>query len=39
VFSTLFQRLPKLRLTVPVDEIKFRYDAFVYGVDALPVTW
>ncbi|MGF6754311.1 cytochrome P450 [Paraburkholderia sp. GAS42] len=39
VFSTLFQRLPNLRLTVPVDEIKFRYDAFVYGVDALPVVW
>jgi cytochrome P450 len=39
VFSTLFQRLPTLRLAVPVEEIKFRYDAFVYGVDALPVEW
>jgi cytochrome P450 len=39
VFSTLFQRLPTLRLAVPVEEIKFRYDAFVYGVDTLPVAW
>ncbi|SAL42154.1 cytochrome P450 [Caballeronia humi] len=39
VFTTLFQRLPKLRLAVPLDDIKFRYDAFVYGVDALPVEW
>ncbi|SAK65871.1 cytochrome P450 [Caballeronia arationis] len=39
VFTTLFQRLPKLRLAVPVEDIKFRYDAFVYGVDALPVEW
>jgi cytochrome P450 len=39
VFSTLFQRLPALRLAVPVEEIKFRYDAFVYGVDTLPVEW
>ena len=39
VFSTLFQRLPTLRLAVPVEEIKFRYDAFVYGVDTLPVEW
>jgi len=39
VFSTLFQRLRTLRLAVPVEEIKFRYDAFVYGVDTLPVEW
>ncbi|MEM5341442.1 cytochrome P450 [Paraburkholderia azotifigens] len=39
VFTTLFQRLPKLRLAVPVEDLKFRYDAFVYGVDALPVEW
>jgi cytochrome P450 len=39
VFTTLFQRLPKLRLAVPVEDIKFRYDAFVYGVDELPVEW
>jgi cytochrome P450 len=39
VFTSLFQRLPKLRLAVPLEEIKFRYDAFVYGVDALPVVW
>ena len=39
VFTTLFQRLPSLKLAVPVEEIKFSEDAFVYGVKSLPVTW
>lgn len=39
VFSTLFQRLPKLALSIPLSEVPFRYDAFVFGVDAMPVTW
>lgn len=39
VFSVLFRRLPKLALSVPLAEIPFRYDAFVFGVDAMPVTW
>jgi cytochrome P450 len=39
VFSVLFLRLPKLALSVPLSEIPFRYDAFVFGVDAMPVTW
>tara|TARA_A100001391_G_scaffold145276_1_gene102910 strand:- start:40547 stop:41791 length:1245 start_codon:yes stop_codon:yes gene_type:complete len=39
VFTKLFQRFPKLKLAVPFEELEFRYDAFVYGVDKLPVTW
>jgi cytochrome P450 len=39
VFSALFQRFPNLRLSVPVEQIKFRPDAFVYGMEALPVEW
>lgn len=39
VFSKLFQRFPNLKLAVPFDELEFRYDAFVYGIDKLPVTW
>ncbi|WP_028205114.1 cytochrome P450 [Paraburkholderia nodosa] len=39
VFTSLFQRLPKLRLAMPLEDLKFRHDAFVYGVDALPVEW
>ncbi|GGO78078.1 cytochrome P450 [Nonomuraea cavernae] len=38
-WSTLFDRLPGLRLAVPLDEVPFRSDMFVYGVHALPVTW
>lgn len=39
VFSTLFQRLPTLALTVPVDDLQFRFDGFVYGLKSLPVTF
>ena len=39
VFSKLFQRFPNLKLAVPFDELEFRYDAFVYGIEKLPVTW
>src|SRR5690606_36675968 len=39
VFSKLFQRFPNLKLAVPVEELEFRYDAFVYGIEKLPVTW
>lgn len=39
VFSKLFQRFPNLKLAVPFEELTFRYDAFVYGIDSLPVSW
>src|SRR5690606_24107896 len=39
VFSKLFQRCPTLRLAVPFDTLDFRHDAFVYGIDKLPVSW
>lgn len=39
VFSTLFQRFPKLDLAVPVEELHFKGGHFVYGVEALPLTW
>jgi cytochrome P450 len=37
--STLLRRLPDLRLAVPFDDIRFRPDKVVYGVESLPVTW
>jgi cytochrome P450 len=37
--ATLFRRLPTLRLAIPMEEVKFDYDALVYGVHELPVTW
>ncbi|PUB25371.1 hypothetical protein C8K30_107117 [Promicromonospora sp. AC04] len=39
VFSTLFKRIPTLRLAVASDELPFKYDGIVYGVHKLPVTW
>ncbi|WP_041541650.1 cytochrome P450 [Catenulispora acidiphila] len=38
-WSTLLRRIPGLRLAVPVDDVPFRNDMFVYGVHALPVEW
>lgn len=35
----LARRVPSLRLAVPFEEITFKENAHVYGVDRLPVTW
>jgi cytochrome P450 len=35
----LFRRLPGLRPAAPVEELSFRHDTVVYGLNALPVTW
>jgi cytochrome P450 len=37
--ETLFRRLPSLRLTVPLEEIPFKYGSAVHGVHSVPVTW
>lgn len=37
--NLLFERLPGLRLAVPLDELPFKYDAGIYGVYELPVIW
>jgi cytochrome P450 len=39
VFDTLFRRIPTLQLAAPVEELRFKDDAVVYGVQELPVTW
>jgi cytochrome P450 len=39
VFPALFRRLPSLRLAVPEEELRFNFDAFVYGLRSLPLTW
>ncbi|MEU9255025.1 cytochrome P450 [Streptomyces sp. NPDC048270] len=39
LWSTLFARIPTLRLAVPLDDVPFRTDMFVHGVHELPVTW
>lgn len=37
--GTLMRRIPNMRLAVPVSELDFKEDNFVYGVEHLPVTW
>jgi cytochrome P450 len=39
VFGTLFRRIPGLRLGIPLSDVPFKNDSFIYGVDALPVIW
>jgi cytochrome P450 len=37
--GTLVRRLPGLRLAVPADDVAWRADRLVRGVQALPVAW
>jgi hypothetical protein len=39
VYSTLYKRIPTLRLATDLDQVPFKYDGQVYGVYELPVTW
>ncbi|GAA3707130.1 cytochrome P450 [Streptomyces tremellae] len=39
VYSTLYRRVPTLRLAADLGDIPFKHDGSVYGVYELPVTW
>jgi pentalenic acid synthase len=39
VFSTLFERIPTLRVAVPVDELPYKHGGLLFGLHELPVTW
>lgn len=39
VLETLLRRLPRLRLGVPFEELRFNEAGAVYGVQELPATW
>ncbi|MEE1768107.1 cytochrome P450 [Streptomyces sp. JV185] len=39
VWTTLFRRIPSLRLVKPLDDVPRKEGAIVYGVHELPVTW
>ena len=39
VYSTLYRRIPTLRLAAELADIPFKHDGAVYGVYELPVTW
>jgi cytochrome P450 len=37
--STLFRRIPTLKLAVPREELRFNYDGLIYGLRELPLSW
>ncbi|MFF5023412.1 cytochrome P450 [Streptomyces collinus] len=37
--SMLFARFPTLRLALPAEDVRFRQNTLVYGLEELPVTW
>ncbi|MFJ8927450.1 cytochrome P450 [Streptomyces sp. NPDC102364] len=39
IYPTLLHRIPTLRAVDDLDAIPFKYDAIIYGLHALPVTW
>ncbi|MCX5535921.1 cytochrome P450 [Streptomyces sp. NBC_00006] len=39
IYPTLLRRIPTLRAIDDLDAIPFKYDAIIYGLHALPVTW
>ncbi|MEF9909534.1 cytochrome P450 [Streptomyces sp. P5-A9] len=39
IYPTLFRRIPTLRTVDALEAIPFKYDAVIYGLHALPVTW
>ncbi|MFJ5836854.1 cytochrome P450 [Streptomyces shenzhenensis] len=39
VYGTLYRRIPGLRLAGALEDVRFKHDAFIYGVHELPVTW
>lgn len=38
-FAALLRRLPGLALAVAPDELRYRDEALIHGLEALPVTW
>jgi cytochrome P450 len=38
-FTELLKRLPGLALAVPIEEISYKSDFFIYGTERLPIAW
>lgn len=38
-FIALVDRIPSLRVSVPIEELSFKGEVFVYGLHRLPVQW
>ncbi|GAB3161952.1 cytochrome P450 [Myceligenerans halotolerans] len=39
VIDTLLRRVPDIRPAVPVEDLPFKKDTLVYGINEFPVTW
>ncbi|MGW1208434.1 cytochrome P450 [Streptomyces sp. NPDC002499] len=39
VYGTLYRRIPTLKLAGALEDVRFKEDAFIYGVHELPVAW
>ncbi|MFF1318593.1 MULTISPECIES: cytochrome P450 [Streptomyces] len=39
VYGTLYKRIPTLKLAGDLQDVRFKTDAFIYGVHELPVSW
>lgn len=39
VLRTLIERVPTLRLAIPFGKLPFKYDALIFGIHEVPVTW
>ena len=39
VYTALINRMPNLALAVPIDQLEFKSDNAVYGLQHLPITW
>ncbi|MFD1277821.1 hypothetical protein ACFQ51_55345 [Streptomyces kaempferi] len=37
--GTLFKRIPNLRLAVPLQELQFKHNENLVGLQNLPMTW
>ncbi|WP_211769521.1 cytochrome P450 [Kutzneria sp. CA-103260] len=38
-YRTIFDKIPNLRLDVPLEELPFKYNGMLFGLHALPVSW
>jgi cytochrome P450 monooxygenase len=38
-YRTLFERIPKLQLAAPAEQLPFKYDGVIFGLHELPVSW
>ena len=38
-YRTLFERVPTLHLTMPPEQLQFKYDGVIFGLHSLPVAW